>query len=353
MIPALFSSGDALDDAFAAGLERQLESGGLGAFILVLANASFELPLWQRLHERITMGYRTQAERLRQGLRAGESFDESPDDQLVFLKLMAIGLDHLRVTEFRWPQGWELQYNLLRGLRPPRFAGEVARGIREPFDPYCFNFTRPFLEKELLWRGRIGGRAVSFFYNKFPFVRRHLLMVPEPAACQPQFLTRDSLSFAWRLLTDLGQTLPGIAMGYNSYGAHASVNHLHFQCFDRTERLPLEHPRWRHNGGSEAYPAVCRTADSETAAWRLIQELHAAPAAYNLLMRPGRIHVVARRLQGTFAPGVLTTGHAWYEMAGGAVVTQRGVFDSIGPDQIAAELTRVGDLSAAPVTGPS
>lgn len=353
MIPPLFSSEDALDDAFAAGLERQLKDGALGALILVLANASFEPPLWQRLHERITTRYQAQAERLRRGLRAGESSDESPDDQLVFLKLMAIGLDYLRVPEFRRPQGWELQYNLLRGLRPPRLAGEVALGIREPFDPHCFNFSRPFLEKELLWRGRMGGRAVSFFYNKFPFVRRHLLMVPEPAACQPQFLTRDSLSFAWRLLADLGQALPGIAMGYNSYGAHASVNHLHFQCFDRTERLPLEHPRWRHNGGSETYPAVCRSADSETTAWRLIQELHAAPAAYNLLMRPGRIYVVARRLQGTYAPGVISFGHAWYEMAGGTVVTQRCVFDSLGPDQVVAELARVGDLSAPPVTGTS
>jgi hypothetical protein len=353
VIPGPFRSGDALDDAFAAGLGRQLANGGIGSFILVLANAGFGQPLWQRLHERLAARYQEQAARLQRGLRAGELLEESADDQLVFLKVMAIGLDHLHLTEFRRPQGWELQYNLLRGLRPPRLAGEPARAVREPFDPHSFNFTQPFLAKELLWQGRVGGRAVSFFYNKFPFVRHHLLMVPEPAACRPQFLTRDSLSFAWRLLADLGQALPGIGMGYNSYGALASVNHLHFQCFDRVEPLPLERSQWRHNGGRTPYPAACRTAESETAAWRLIRELHAAPAAYNLLMRPGRLYVLARRFQGTYAPSERSTGHAWYEMAGGTVVTRRGVFDSLGPDHIAAELARVGDLSASPVAGTS
>lgn len=341
MIPTVFSSVAALEGAFARGLERQLDDGGLGAFILALANAGFEEDLWKRLGARIRARHQQQAERMQRRLRAGEPLNESRDDELVFLKLLAIGFDHLEVTQFRRPDGWELQYNLVRGLRPPRFAGEVARGIREPFDPHSFNFTRPFLAKELLWGGRIGGRTVSFFFNKFPFVRRHLLMVPDPAACRPQYLTRDMLRFAWRLLDNLGQALPGIGMGYNSYGAHASVNHLHFQCFDRVEPLPLERPQWRHNGGNEAYPAMCRTADSETAAWRLIGELHATPAAYNLVMRPGRIYALPRRLQGTYTTSDWSTGHAWYEMAGGIVVTRRRAYDSLAGDQIVSELARV------------
>ena len=353
MNPAIFGSGSALDDAFTAGLERQLEDGGLGAFILALANTSFEHELWERLRERIAAHYQQQAERLRRRLRTGEFLTESADDQLVFLKLMAMGLAHLDVTEFRRPDGWELQYNPLRGLRPPRFAREVARGIREPFDPHCFNFTQPLLEKELLWRGQMGGRPVSFFYNKFPFVRRHLLMVPDPAACHAQYLSRDMLKFAWRLLEDLGRAWPGIGMGYNSYGAHASVNHLHYQCFDRVEPLPIEQPYWRHNGGSVAYPAACRTAESETAAWRLVRELHAVPTAYNLVMRPGRTYVLPRRLQGTYAASDLSTGHAWYEMAGGTVVTRRRVYDSLTAERITGELARVADLSVALAAGTS
>lgn len=350
-VPPVFSSPGALDDAFASGLERQLDDGGLGAFILALANAGFEQDLWERLGGRIAQRYRRHAEHLQCRIRDGESAGASQDDEFVFLKLLALGLDYLDVAAFRRVEGWELQHNLIRGLRPSRFAGATATGIREPFDPHCFNFTRPVLEKERLWCGPVLGHTVSFFFNKFPFARRHLLVVPDAAACRPQYLTRDMLRFAWRLLDELGRFLPGIGMGYNSYGALASVNHLHFQCFDRVEPLPVERPRWRHNGGGEPYPAMCRTADTEAAAWRLIREFHAEPVAYNLVMRPGRIYALPRRLQGTYAASDWSTGHAWYEMAGGIVVTRRRVYDSLTGRDIAGELARVAGSPGAGLQG--
>ena len=83
-----------------------------------------------------------QAARVRTTLQTGEALDVTQDDQLVFLKLLAIGFDHLDVTEYRRPDGWEIQYNLVRGLRPARMAGDVATGIRAPVEPHCFNFAR-------------------------------------------------------------------------------------------------------------------------------------------------------------------------------------------------------------------
>ena len=47
-----FNSPVLFEEAFVDGLERQLSDGALGAFILVLANATFEERLWARLRER-------------------------------------------------------------------------------------------------------------------------------------------------------------------------------------------------------------------------------------------------------------------------------------------------------------
>jgi hypothetical protein len=337
-----FGSTEVLGDAFAAGLERQLEDGGLGAFILVVANASFEADLWERMRDRLRPAHERLAQRIRSRLRAGEQLIDAQDDQLVFLKLVAMELDALGPTEYRCPDGWELQHNLIRGLRPQRFASEVADGIRTPFDPHCFNFTLAFLDKELLWQGEMNGHSVRFYYNKFPFVRRHLLMVPHADTCRPQYLTREMLFYAWRLLDGFGDRLDGAGIGYNSYGAFASVNHLHFQLFERPEPLPVESARWRHNGGAEAYPAPCIVADSAAAAWELVRDLHHGSQAYNLLLRPGRLYALPRRLQGSYTASDWAPGHAWYEMAGGAVISRRPVFERIGAPELVAELSRVG-----------
>jgi len=336
-----FHSTESLHDAFIAGLQRQLDDAGLGAFILVLANASFETALWDRLGEGVGRGFERLSRQVRSELRAGASMATAQDDQLVFLKLLAIGFGHIDVTELRRPQGWELQYNLVRGLRPARLANEPVHGIRAPFEPHGFNFQRRYLQQEILWRGDLGGRPVSFFYNKFPFVSHHLLMVPEPDCLHPQFLTAEMLEYAWSLLEGLGRRVPGIGMGYNSYGAFASVNHLHLQCFVRDEPLPLEHAKWRHNGGTEDYPAACAVARSVDEARWMVAALHAEQQAYNLLLRPGAAYVLPRRPQGTYDTSGWSTGFAWYEMAGGAVVTRRSDFETLEGPRLQSELIKV------------
>lgn len=337
-----FHSAEALHDAFAAGLDRQLNDGGLGAFILALANASFEHALWVRLRDRIERRFEDLANLLRKQLQTGESLAVAQDDQLVFLKLLAIGFDHIDVTELRNPEGWELQYNLVRGLRPARLAEEPARGIRAPIEPHCFNFLRPHLQKEVLWRGTVGRRPVSFFYNKFPFVPHHLLVVPEPDKLQPQFLSRRMLEYGWELLELLESRIPGIGMGYNSFGAFASVNHLHLQAFMREAPLPVEGSEWRHNGGLKDYPASCQVVRSAGEAWRILSQLHDCETPYNLLMRPGAVYVLPRRLQGSYEASSWTAGYAWYEMAGGAVVTRRRDFEMLEGAALVAELAKVG-----------
>ncbi|MEN8176032.1 MAG: hypothetical protein ABFS23_09730, partial [Pseudomonadota bacterium] len=166
----------ALHDAFLAGLERQLEDNSLGAFVLVLANACFDAGLFTRLEDRLRRRFAEYERRLRGDLARGRPVDATQDDQLVFLKLMAIGFDRLSTTESERRNGWELQYNLLRGMRPPRYADQPAQSIRAPFDPHCFNFTRTHLAGERLWAGALGDHDTALFFNKFPFIDSHLIL---------------------------------------------------------------------------------------------------------------------------------------------------------------------------------
>lgn len=341
-----FASPAVFEACFLEGLERQLDDGALGAFILVLANATFEQRLWERLRGRVADHLELRAGELRTALQSGGSLAASQDDQLVFLKLLAIGLDHLDVTQLRRPENWEVQYNLVRGLRPARMADQVAESIRAPFEPHCFNFGLPDLAKELFWQGMLHGRETRFFYNKFPFVSGHLLMVPDTLAFHPQFLRRDMLDFAWRFLDEAGVGLPGIGAGYNSYGALASVNHLHFQVFVRERALPVEAEYWAHNGGAESYPAEVVVCGSAREAWRVLSAAHEEDQAYNLVLRPGIAYVLPRRLQGSYEPAAWASGHAWYEMAGGAVLTRRAAFEALDGPALSAELAKIGGAAS-------
>ena len=51
------------------------------------------------------------------------------------------------------------------------------------------------------------------------------------------------------LVKPLSENLPGIGFGYNSYGALASINHLHFQLFYQEKPLAVSDSRWRQRRG--------------------------------------------------------------------------------------------------------
>ncbi|OOZ36145.1 hypothetical protein BOW51_08600 [Solemya velesiana gill symbiont] len=100
-------------------------------------------------------------------------------------------------------------------------------------------------------------------------------------------MTEEDNEYIWHVTRLLGETLPGVGFGYNSYGAGASVNHLHFQMFLRDKPLPVAHERWQHNGGGEVYPAQCYRFDSPDTAWKILAALHQVETTYNLVYLPG------------------------------------------------------------------
>jgi len=337
-----FDSPGRLQDSFASGLEELLNAPGLGAYILVLANALFDEKLAKRLQPALEQRYLAHLARIRERLGSGRETGEAPDDLLVFLKLAAIGPDALGVTERRAIAPWEIQFNLLRSFRPQRMSARVGGGIQIPFNPDGFHFNKPFLRKETIWAGELAGRPVDLLYNKFPFVDLHGLLVPDRQAEQPQFLAQDWHEYIWCITRDLSRTLPGLGFGYNSYGAHASVNHLHFQMFLRDAPLPVACDHWHHNGGHEPYPACCLRFDDPEAAWRHIDQLHQKAQPYNLVYLPGRVYCLSRARQGEIEPAAWRSGFAWYEMAGGLIAFNREDYEGLDAGQMQEELRRIG-----------
>lgn len=336
----LFNDPESYRRGFVDGLARMLaEHEGLGVFILVLANATFDPLIYRGLREPLRQRYQLLSDRLQRQLAGGTPVSEAPDDLVVFLKLMAVGFEQLHLTEFRSAGPWQLQFNHLRGFRPPRMSDAVVEQTFARFDPSGFHFNKPFLRKEVLWEGELGGRVCRVLYNKFPFAELHALLVLDPAANKPQRLAGEDHRSVWEICAQLGQGLPGVGFGYNAYGAYASVNHQHLQMYSRSQGgYPVESAHWRHNGGDSEYPLACIRCDDPDLAWRELQALHRDNIGYNLLYRPGRLYLLPRRLQGSYRHSEWTPGFAWAELAGAVTTSNRQDYEGLDEQAIAGEL---------------
>jgi len=336
-LPSPFTSLASLENGFAEGLAAMLEAHrGLGVYILVLANAAYDPPLWAQLAPALAKRHAELAAALTDTLRRGQTLSEPDDDVLVFLKLHAIGFEHLKTMESRRAGPWEVMFNPIRALRPPRISGMKFEGLLRPFDPAGFHFNKPFLAKEVLWEGELAGKPARLLYNKFPFARLHGLLVPEPMRELPQYLTPELHGWAWHLCAHAG--LRGLRLSYNSYGAGASVNQLHFQSFVQTDPLPVQDARFTHNGGSEPYPLPCRRFAEPADAWFELDRLHEHNTPYNLIYSKNCLHLVARLPQDSDKLSAASRGYGWSEMAGAVTLFSREVFEGLGAAEFEAEL---------------
>ena len=312
-----FSSLAHLRQCFVDGLETMLaqHEEELGVTILVLANAAQDPTLWPPLRNKLLARYQQHAKQIKSALRSGSTLKAPEDDLMVLLKLMAMELgqdtfDLVQVRPCRLRGPWEVQLNPLRALRPARMSQARAEGNMRPFDPNGFHFNKPFLAKEILWQGELNGKISRLLYNKFPFAPLHGLLVPEPELAQAQFLSAETHAWAWQVAREASTTLPGFGLAYNSYGAYASVNHLHFQTFVRTQPLPLQKLE------AARYPLPVQHFAQVESAWTRIDQLHQLGKPYNLIYNAHGVHVIARARQGEVALQDWSPGFAWSEMAG-------------------------------------
>lgn len=333
-----FSSRDALHQRFVAGLDTMLARyDGLGVYILVLANAAQDPELWQPLHEKLGVRHQQHAAAIKTALRHGAKLDAPEDDLMVFLKLMAMDLvpeefEQLQVSPVRRLGPWEVQFNPLRALRPARMSTARVDGVMRPFDAGGFHFNKAFLAKEMLWQGELAGKPVRLLYNKFPFAPLHGLLVPEPESERPQFLSPELHGWAWEVAQQAGAAIPGFGIAYNSYGAYASVNHLHFQTFARAQPLPLQCL------DLSAYPLPAQRFDEPQSAWFQLDALHQQGTPYNLIYDADGMLVIARARQGDVPLQAWSPGFAWSEMAGAFSVGSREDYDGLSEAEITQAL---------------
>lgn len=333
-----FRSRDTLRQRFVAGLDAMLSRhDGLGVYILVLANAAQDPALWQPLREKLILRHQHHAAAIKAALRCGGKLDAPEDDLMVFLKLMAMDLgpaefEQLQVSPVRQLGPWEVQFNPLRALRPARMSTVRVEGIMRPFDASGFHFNKAFLAKEVLWQGELEGKSARLLYNKFPFAPLHGLLVPEPESQRPQLLSPELHGWAWEIAQQAGATIPGFGIAYNSYGAYASVNHLHFQTFVRDQSLPLQRL------DTAAYPLPIYRFDDMQSAWVYLDELHQQATPYNLIYDAGGVNVVARARQGEAPLQPWSPGFAWSEMAGAFSVGSREDYDALSEAEITQAL---------------
>lgn len=340
MLSTPFSSPSALEHAFVDGLATLLDQHeGLGVYILCLANAAYDPALWPRLRPRLEARHERHVLALTAALRQGERLLEPEDDLLVFLKLMAIGFEQVRTTLTRQSGAWQVQFNPIRALRPPRASGTKVDTLLRPFEANGFHFNKPFLAKEVLWQGTLADKPARLLYNKFPFAPFHGLLVPEPERTLPQYLSPELHGWAWQVSHDAAQRLPGFGLAYNSLGAQASVNHLHFQSFVAPRSLPLFDARFTHQGGHIPYPLPCEVAHSPEEAWMVLDELHQRAQPYNLVYSSGQVHILPRQAQGSHPVPGWSAGFGWSELAGLMTVFSQEDFEHLGAAAIEQALS--------------
>lgn len=337
----VFSSHEDLREAFVGKLRALIDDArtDLSVTALVIANTVHDPQAREALLGEVTTMIRT--------LRADPEFvavvgAASPEDRAVWNRVLQDDSRSLAATRVKRLGPWRLQYNAFRALRPKRLARASFPGIRLPFRDDGFNFNRPDLVAESFRQKTEDGRpGVSVFFNKFPFADLHTLIVPNRLQGRPQYLEESDVEWAWDETKET--PIPGFGMGYNSIGAFASVNHLHFQTFVAPEGLPVMAPQWTHNGGAEIYPIRCNRFDSPVTAWRWIDARHRRGAPYNLVFDTSGIYAIGRRHQSSCTRSAWTTGFAWFELAGSIIVNSAADLEALGQDDIEEELGRLGD----------
>ena len=300
---------DAFKTDFIQGLQHMLreDAEGLGAFILVLANSMQDEMLYTHL---------SPALKKKLGQLSSKTLIAPADDKAVFLALKQRGFDQLVPWHTLKKTPWELIYNPLRSLRPARSSQQVIHTIQQAFNPQGFNFNKTFLRPEILWEGVHQQRHLRVLYNKFPFAPWHLLIVPEAEQQHPQFLSQAMHYYMMDLSVEYADIFTGFGIGFNSLGAYASINQLHFQAFIREAALPIESTHWQHNGGDTLYPIHCIASDNAHTTWQIIASYHAENQPYNLVYRANICYIIPRQMQGVIHLPDWAQGLAWLELCG-------------------------------------
>lgn len=263
-------------------------------------------------------------------IKLGQKIDltKTDDDTVIFLQLKDMKLDWQNWTmlEDRKINSWNVLLNKFRMLKPKGLSKKKVTQVHEEFNEDDFNFNK--VKDPTIWSGNLFNRGVSLYYNKFPYKDLQSLLVIEPKLNKEQFLTKENHDFVWQLCQAL-KNLYNLSFGYNSVGAFASVNHLHFHMMVGEKPLAVTDNQWVHNGGIEKYPANLFVFSDPDAAWTVIDSMNSKNIPYNLLYVPGKIYVFPRKFQGTYLDPMWSSGLGWHEFSGNFVVYDEATVNSL------------------------
>ncbi|KAK8643973.1 hypothetical protein V6N13_013250 [Hibiscus sabdariffa] len=148
--------------------------------------------------------------------------------------------------------GFIAQLNEGRHLkkRPTEFRVDT---VLQPFDDNKFNFTKVGQEEVLFQFEASEDGEVQFFpnapidvenspsvvaINVSPIEYGHVLLIPRIFECLPQRIDQESFLLALHMAAEARN--PSFRLGYNSLGAFATINHLHFQAYYLAMPFPIE-----------------------------------------------------------------------------------------------------------------
>lgn len=191
--------------------------------------------------------------------------------------------------------GFIAQLNEGRHLkkRPTEFRVDK---VLQPFDGNKFNFTKVGQEEVLFQFEASEDGETQFFpsapidvenspsvvaINVSPIEYGHVLLIPRVLECLPQRIDRESFLLALHMAAEAGN--PYFRLGYNSLGAFATINHLHFQCYAEKQALGEVSPElldtqvnpavWEISGHMVLKRKKDYEEASEANAWRLLAEV--------------------------------------------------------------------------------
>uniref|UniRef100_A0A5B7AAL5 Putative GDP-L-galactose phosphorylase n=1 Tax=Davidia involucrata TaxID=16924 RepID=A0A5B7AAL5_DAVIN len=148
--------------------------------------------------------------------------------------------------------GFIAQLNEGRHLKKRPTEFQVDK-VLQPFDGNKFNFTKVGQEEVLFQLEASEDDEIQFFpnapidienspnvvaINVSPIEYGHVLLIPRIFECLPQRIDRESFLLALHMAEEAGN--PYFRLGYNSLGAFATINHLHFQAYYLAVPFPIE-----------------------------------------------------------------------------------------------------------------
>lgn len=200
------------------------------------------------------------------GNGGGSSAEGNKEPPVAFLDSLIIGEWEDRVQKglFRYDvtacetkvipgnYGFIAQLNEGRHLkkRPTEFRVDK---VLQPFDRSKFNFTKVGQEEVLFQFKASEEDEIHFFpdasidvgnspsvvaINVSPIEYGHVLLIPHVLDCVPQRIDHKSFLLALYMAAEAGS--PFFRLGYNSLGAFATINHLHFQAYYLAVPFPIE-----------------------------------------------------------------------------------------------------------------